>query len=384
MAQVSEEQESTRQPGQSMQRQNKILAAWMCITSHTKNAPSALVFTMNHNVLLSAPWIVVSTTPITVNLKTNFWRRRPSCTFEDLLRRFLLLAMAAACAPLIAFGQSRPPVEQIAQHIENMRASKADVQRLAAHEALKTTWRQWLEEVSPEEALNFDSGELGHLLGVVDGGEKAEKIKVVSWNVELIDRTHRYGGFIMTIEGWTELSQDERLDLGDALDAQRRYKPEDWPGAIYYDVVVKNDNRKPVYLLLGWQGGNGTTTRKVVETLDVNRGRVRFGTPHLEVQGRLVKRHHLVFSDAVSVALRHEPEANRIVMDHLSPPSPELQGMHAYYGPDFTYDALVWHKGKWHLEEGVDVADPNLTQPWNDPNPRKRRRSSSNGSSGQR
>ena len=59
-------------------------------------------------------------------------------------------------------------------------------------------------------------------------------------------------------------------------------------------------------------------------------------------------------------------------MDHLaSPPgtdSPLLAG------PDMTYDALAWRKGRWILLEDIEVADPTLEGPWNDPKPRRARR----------
>jgi hypothetical protein len=285
-------------------------------------------------------------------------------------------------ASLISFtGLSAPadlPRAAIADIIAEMRAAQTDAARLRQHEQLKSVWRDYLADASVEEALHFDPQYLSTLMGIVSGGKDEHEIRVLSWNVELADRSHRYGGFIITSDGWTELSQDERLDLDDGQDTQRRYKPEDWPGAIYYDIVVRAHKRNTTYLLLGWQGVDATTTRKVIESLDINRGRIRFGAPVLEVNGRRVKRHHLIYGDAVSAALRHEPDANRIVMDHLSPPSPELEGLYAFYGPDFSYDAFVWQKDVWILEQDVKVADPNITKPWIDPKPRKRRKAGRN------
>lgn len=284
----------------------------------------------------------------------------------------LFLAFVLSCAWLQA--QTELPRAEVASIITDMREARTDAERLSQHERMKSIWRDYLSEASLEEALHFEPQNLSSMMGIISGGKDEREIRVLSWNVELADRTHRYGGFIITTEGWTELSQDERLDLDDGRDTQRRYKPEDWPGAIYYEVVVRTYKRNTTYLLLGWQGADATTTRKVIESLDINRGRVRFGAPVLEVDGRRTKRHHLIYGDAVSAALRHEPNANRIVMDHLSPPSPDLEGLYAYYGPDFSYDAFVWRKDVWVLEPDVKVADPNLNKPWIDPKPRKRRK----------
>lgn len=287
------------------------------------------------------------------------------------MRRGLLLAFGCFFSLTTALAS---PLEAVRETIDRMRRAATDVERLDAHEDLKGIWRVFLEEEPLEECLNFNAEGFEKVLAIVDGGEGKDQIRVITWNIELADRTNRYGGFIITPEGWTELTQDDRMDNSDALDVQRRYKPEDWPGAIYYDAVVKSHKNKTVWLLLGWQGASGTTTRKVIETLSVSRGRIRFGTPDLEADGRRVKRHHLVYADGVSATIRYEPENERIVMDHLSPQSPELEGMFAFYGPDFSYDAFTWKKGTWVMERDVEVRDKSLGGPWLDPNPQKRRR----------
>lgn len=274
----------------------------------------------------------------------------------------------------IAVVDAAPPVAVLRASLDALAHASTDSERLSAHAALAATWRDWLAAVPAEEAWNFELAPFEGWMAVIEGGEGDDRIRTITWNVELTDRTNRYGGFLIHADGWTELVQDQRLDNADVLDVQRRYKPEDWPGAIYYDIVVRRDRRRrPVYLLLGWQGADATTSRKVVETLSLQRGRPRFGAPTLVVEGRRVKRHHLVYGDVLSAVLRHEPDRDRIVMDHLSTASPELEGMFAYYGPDYTYDAFVWSKGDWVLEKNVEVANPKNDAPWRDPKPRGRR-----------
>ena len=45
-----------------------------------------------------------------------------------------------------------------------------------------------------------------------------------------------------------------------------------------------------------------------------------------------------------------------IIFDHLIPIEPMYQGIKAYYGPDFTYDAYrIEKKGGWRFEENIDA-----------------------------
>jgi hypothetical protein len=153
----------------------------------------------------------------------------------------------------------------------------------------------------------------------------------------------------------------------------KRFAADAWPGAVYYQAVLTYERRAPVYTLLGWDGADGLTTRKVVEVLELHGGQLRFGAPRIEARGATQRRLVLEYGDALSVLLRHDGE--RIVMDHLSPRSADVKGVAALYGPDMTYDALEWDGKRWNLRENVDVRDPNLQVTFPDPKAPRGRRS---------
>lgn len=382
MERDSEGKESTPLQGLWIQTKNMILGAWTCTTLHTKNAQNALGFMMNRNVLLYAPWTVVWTIPTTGNQKNSFWPKRHSCTCDAVvssrtkLSRGLLTVGLVAIISVSCKSQTAFPRQAIESACVALREAPSDGVRLERHEALKEIWRQWLTGASVEDAFAFEPASLQQTLGIVDAGKGPDQIRIISWNVELSDRTHRYGGFVILPTGWTELNHDERMRDRDVLDDQRRFRPDDWPGAIYYDVVIEYRRGRAYHLLLGWQGADALTTRKFAEGLEIQRGRIRFGAPWLEVDGRRTKRYHLIYGDDVSATLRQEESTGRIVMDHLSAPSAELTGFHHFYGPDFTYDAFIWEKDTWQLVRNIEVIDPSQNRPWIDPNPRKRRRQS--------
>ena len=256
---------------------------------------------------------------------------------------------------------------------ERLAVASSDWERLAIHDSLLNWWSAALDQgLGQSPALKLLEGRLA----MPEAGRGEEWVRVISWNVELSDRTQRYGGFILAANGrggyeTTVLEHD--LKSGGWTNMGRP-SAEHWPGAIYYSVVLTRTKQQPHYTLLGWDGADALVTRKVIEPLDVKRGRVRLGDRTIIGPDGVVNRYVLEYADDAVVALRFEPEAERIVMDHLSPTASHLKGSSAFYGPDMTYDALVWKKGNWLYLPDVDVADPNMRAPYiAPPNARRRR-----------
>ena len=256
---------------------------------------------------------------------------------------------------------------------EQLAAAVSDSDRLVWHDSLLGWW---------EAALNTGLGNSEELtalegrLAMPEAGRGKEWVRVISWNVELADRTQRYGGFVLTADeqgGYTTIPLEQDLRSG-SWTANGRYANDHWPGAIYYDIVLTRHKKDTYFTLLGWDGADALVTRKIVEPLWVKRGRIRLGDRILVTPEGPANRMVLEYADDASVALRYEPENHRIVLDHLSPVAPHLKGVHSFYGPDMTYDALVWGKGTWLYEPDVKVADPNLDAPYNAPPTLRRRR----------
>lgn len=254
-----------------------------------------------------------------------------------------------------------------------LRVATADSARLALHAQLETTWGEVLRSGT---ALDPAWEELKGTIGWAEAGTGPELLRVVTWNVELSDRTQRYGGFVLRGDprepGGYRSYPLKHQPRSNVREVGKRFGGEVWPGAIYYQVILTHDKRTPVYTLLGWDGADGLTTRKVVEVLETQGGQVRLGAPRIQVRGATQRRLVLEYADVLSVLLRYE--GDRIAMDHLSPRSPDLQGVAAFYGPDMTYDALEWDGKQWVLRENVDIRDPQLDRTFPDPKAPKNRR----------
>ena len=282
-----------------------------------------------------------------------------------------------ALGALLLFGgalqgvSQTEPADLAALHLR-LRTAPDEATRLAVHDSLQLRWAELLE------AGGGFSDELTAIpgIGVVDAGQGKERLRVIGWNVEQDDRTQHYGCFVVTAsEQHPSGYRWEAREVGRrpvVWDANTKYRESDWPGALYYAAILTRDGRKPVYLLLGWDGADGTLNRKIAETWEPERDGMRFGTSRMEIRGLRTRRLVLMYREDVSAMLRWEPQNERVVMDHLaSPPGTESPLL---AGPDMTYDALAWRKGRWILLEDIEVADPTLEGPWNDPKPRRARR----------
>lgn len=251
----------------------------------------------------------------------------------------------------------------------------SDQRKLALSEQLSEAMvAHWTEAELEADAEDI----LGKRMGFAMGGAGADRLAIVSWNVELNNQTQAYGAVVIFRgrkgEQVAEALQFKRSSsLRPTLDTKARYTPKDWPGAVYYEVLVQHQGSRPVYTLLGWDGADNIRTRKIVETMSISGTKLKFGVPIISAGRGSTKRYILEYSDQVSAVLQWREDLDMIVMDHLSPPSEELEGQTAYYGPDMSYDAFVWKKNQWVLQEDVDVRDPKVQGPWNNPKRLRRR-----------
>jgi hypothetical protein len=260
---------------------------------------------------------------------------------------------------------------------DDLRQASSDSDRLIAHKAISThliglfTISQSIEDLK--------SNVSDWPFGIASSGEGDDWAMVVTWNSENTSRVQEYGGFVVFTDeeeesgfSWVEFIHDKREDVGDE---GRSYRVDDWTGALYYDMIIQYDGKTPVYTLLGWDGADGLVTRKIIETMSISNGRVRIGTPYISRPDGLKKRHVLEYSDVLQVTLNYEEDNDRIVIDHLEPSDPSLEGQTAFYGPTLDYDAYTWENDKWVLSFNVEVRNDNDKQrhrPYNDPRPKRR------------
>ena len=187
-----------------------------------------------------------------------------------------------------------------------------------------------------------------------------KQVRIFSWEVEADDGTHTFFGFIQAYN--KKSKKYEVYQLNDKSDVIR--DPENaildntkWFGAYYYQLAEVKYKKKKYYILLGWDGNNRTSNKRLIEVLYFNeKGFPKFGDGIFSSEsGKIKKRVIFEYKAGVVMHLRYDEDRNVIVFDHLSPSDPNLEGQFEFYGPDFSYDMLEFKDGKWNYVKDIDA-----------------------------
>jgi hypothetical protein len=195
--------------------------------------------------------------------------------------------------------------------------------------------------------------------------------RIISWNIRLNNGEFKYFGFIQVYD-----SQSKSVNIFELIDRTGEIiNPENsvlsagkWLGAIYYKILKEKVDNRTYYTMMGVQYHNVVITRKVVEILFFNEyGNPVFGAPIIQVNNK--KKHRLVFdySALASVHLNYDEKLKMIVFDHVAAAEPKYNGQFEYYGPDLTFDGLVFKKGLWNYTPNLDLRQPFSTAPKHKP-----------------
>lgn len=182
--------------------------------------------------------------------------------------------------------------------------------------------------------------------------------RMITWNISLTDGTYKYFCFVQmppedhNVSNWNEL-----IDHHNSIRRveTRSLKADDWYGALYYTIIPFKSNKTTVYALLGWEGHDKYSNKKLIESMYFNsKNEPVFGKAVFE-SDRLNKR-RIVFeySKEAYLMLRYVEESKQIIFNRLEPSKPELEGVYSFYQPSLTYDAYEFKKGQWNLVQDIN------------------------------
>lgn len=138
-------------------------------------------------------------------------------------------------------------------------------------------------------------------------------------------------------------------------------KPEDsvrtaanWIGAIYYRIIEKTYQGKPIYTLLGFDSYDIGSNKKWMDILTFNdRGEPEFGGPYFSFKndssnafGKNQMRFNIEYNKDAGTTFNYDSSLNMIVYDHLISESNEPTRKETYV-PDGDYEGFRWQNGKW-------------------------------------
>ncbi len=195
-----------------------------------------------------------------------------------------------------------------------------------------------------------------------------KKLRIFDWNLRKSDGTYDYFGFI---QAW---SSDENkyviYPLKDNSDNIKNpetqiLEPLNWYGALYYKIIFNKFGGKKYYTLLGWDGNNNITKKKIIDVIVFNsKDKPVFGAPIFKYNKKTQKRIIFEYNGTVSMSLKYDKQfmlhgkkkRKMIVFDRISPLDPQLEGVYQYYYPETNiFDAFIFRNGKWNFLKDVDA-----------------------------
>jgi len=187
-----------------------------------------------------------------------------------------------------------------------------------------------------------------------------DQLRIFSWNYTLENGDYRYFALCQKKDGRKTRLFEFQQNLQVEESMTTKLSSDQWLGALYYQIVPFKYNKKSLYLLLGWDGNNNRTSKKVIETLGFSKtGNPEFGFPFINWRGKRLSRVIFEYSKQVQIQLKYHERVNCVVFDHLSPSESRYINQFEYYGPDFSYDALELKNGIWNLVEEFDTRNLN-------------------------
>lgn len=194
-----------------------------------------------------------------------------------------------------------------------------------------------------------------------------KEVRIYNWAMRLEDYSHQYFGYLQHYNKkfgkWEHFFLDDKSSTMKNVDMLQT-GPGKWYGAFYNSIIVTKNKKQTFYTLLGWDGNDRITQKKIIETLVFSSiGEPKFGEPILQVEKEIsptkkifVYQRRIIFEykQGVFMSLKYHPSQGIILYDHLSPEDPSKVGQAPYYGPDLTLDGYKWEKGKWVFIKDAD------------------------------
>ncbi|NND77839.1 MAG: hypothetical protein HKN39_06615 [Flavobacteriales bacterium] len=243
---------------------------------------------------------------------------------------------------------------------------RTDAEKISASKDFRENLKNYLLERDP---MNADLSELK----MYSEKEKHERFRILNWNVPLSYENHYECMFVLpTIdESYKVITCNKtRKDLSKV--ENRTLSAKDWPGALYYEIIPLSKKNDAQFILLGWDGKDRASNRKVLEVITISDRNIKFGANIFKEFERPIKRYIMEYRDDAVAGLSYDEKYKRIVFDHLSPPRQDLEGQFQFYGPDMTFDAFVLKKGQLYFRENVKFVRERHAKDNNFYDPRKK------------
>lgn len=248
-----------------------------------------------------------------------------------------------------------------------------DLSRLIANEKFDKFLRKVLNDPS---SIDYDFSKI-KCLSIIESPKKKQKFRIYTWVMKLGNDDYNYFGFTQyqsnkknKLKNFVYRLTNKSKEIG--KDEISNLDSNNWIGCVYYQIIAPEKRKDQTHILIGWDGNNWRSTKKIIETFSFNnKGEISFGKKVIKYnlgtdkRPKLVSKARLIFeyNGEVSMTVSYNKNLKKIIFDHLRPSDPKLANLYFTYAPDFTYDALKYEKRKWIHSSDVDVRNQEAVDP---------------------
>lgn len=263
-------------------------------------------------------------------------------------------------------------IEQLHEEIQNA----PDTSKVRLNEQFKKLVNELLHDF---QSLSYD---LSALKSISVLTSPKNTFRIYSWPLEISPGQYDYFGFTQCLVN-KKRQKLKVVELENSIfsmthKVDKKYGSDQWRGGLYYKLVPSKKKKAKHFLVLGWDGHNKRSTKKIIEVISfTKKGEPIFGAPILNFEVKEIKknfrqkeskeikyqikyRHEFEYSAKVSMMLRYDKEFGMVVFDHLAPMNPKLVAVKATYVPDYSYDGLYLKKGQWYTKNNLDLRNKTL------------------------
>jgi len=280
------------------------------------------------------------------------------------------LTLLIVLLPFLGVAQELPglfssEIDSLNKYGKEIIESSTDEQKAAANTKFKAVLEEVLTNNASFEA-DFSKVEKISVL-------KAHQLKIYNWTLPHTDGTYTYFAFTQFKTTDEKMIVTELIDKSAELDKleTKTFTANTWFGALYYEIIHDKKIGEDYYTVLGWDGNNLMTNKKVIDVIVVDsKGNIKLGAPIFKMEKRTQRRVIFEYSKNASMSLKYHPKQQQIIFDFLVPSSSRVKGIYEYYGPALdTFDALTLNKNKWVYEKDVKIQldKSGKDKNWNDP-----------------
>lgn len=249
-------------------------------------------------------------------------------------------------AQKVEFSEYERKLLKVAPLLAN---GKDDTEKRNSHEKFLALWDTIIDN---PKSMKYPFDSLKVYVPILTS--KNKKLRIINWHTPLDNGIYNYYAIVQyhDSKGNYQVKILEPL-LGEVKNANSlKLSDNQWIGALYYHMSSFKRGKKTYYLLLGWDGNNERSNKKIIDVLSVSKSLV-FGAPIFRYKKQRLHRYILEYKEDAAVSVRYSEKEQSIFFPELIPIDKNFEGLYDYYIPDGSINAFELINGSFKFKENV-------------------------------